>query len=87
MTEFVDNDEGYLAWIDAHPEGYVVNCYRKPTASYLILRRGRCSHIQRAEGRRNTVDYIKVCSDSEPDLRNFAEHLGGSLTRCQSCQP
>lgn len=30
MEHFIDNDEGYFAWLAAHPDGFVVNCNRKP---------------------------------------------------------
>jgi hypothetical protein len=45
MTTFVDDDEGYLAWVASHPDGYVVNCGRSPTPAYLRLHRAACKFI------------------------------------------
>jgi hypothetical protein len=36
-TEFVDEDDRYLDWLADHPNGFVLNCGRKPSPSYLIL--------------------------------------------------
>ena len=87
MMRFVDDDAAYFTWLPAHPEGLVVNCYRNPTPSYLMLHRATCHHIQRWDGRRSTCDYIKVCADAEGDLREWAATVGGVPTRCRSCQP
>ncbi|MGI4791652.1 MAG: hypothetical protein ACRYFS_22750 [Janthinobacterium lividum] len=87
MTPFLDNDEGYFDWLKAHPEGFVANSYRKPTATYLFLHRATCLHIQRWPSRRSTLDYQKVCAASEQALQNWAATVGGALTRCRTCQP
>ena len=28
IIEFVDDDNGYIAWLADHPDGYVLNCKR-----------------------------------------------------------
>lgn len=89
MTTFVDDDEGYLAWVGDHPGGYVVNCGRRPTPAYLILHRATCGSI-RSDTRANwtTGDYIKVCSEDLGDLRRWASgEVGGELQPCGSCSP
>jgi hypothetical protein len=35
MRIFEDDDAGYLAWIEGHQHGFVVNTYRKPDRRYL----------------------------------------------------
>lgn len=37
IVSFIDDDPGYLAWITAHPDGYVLNCERAPSPRYLML--------------------------------------------------
>ena len=37
MRKFSDDDEGYTCWLQEHPDGFVVNTYRRPSQSYLIL--------------------------------------------------
>jgi hypothetical protein len=31
---FADNDDGYLAWLDSHPTGFVLNSFRRPKPTY-----------------------------------------------------
>jgi hypothetical protein len=33
MQDFVDDDPGYLAWLAAHPAGFVLNTYRRPAVT------------------------------------------------------
>jgi hypothetical protein len=88
MTQFIDDDADYFAWIDANPTGFVVNCYRNPTPTYLFLHRSTCYHIQHWEGRTLTEGaYRKVCAPMVAELQGFAAGLGGTLTPCRSCQP
>jgi hypothetical protein len=63
VTHFVDDEDGYLAWLAGHPTGFVVNCYRNPTPSYVILHRADCSSFSRT-GVRWTHIYRKVCGGS-----------------------
>jgi hypothetical protein len=37
MESFVDDDIGYLAWLAAHPDGFVMNADRETTPTYLVL--------------------------------------------------
>jgi len=90
MRRFRDDDEGYIHWLQEHPEGFVVNTYRRPSRNYLILHRTECPHIsvRRDESRRWTVDYIKVCAANVQDLQNWArDEVGGALARCRTCAP
>ena len=86
---FIDDDEGYLRWIEVNPEGFVVNSYKKPNPSYLVLHRATCAHIcSEANTNWTTTDYLKVCSPSVSALASWAEkEVGGSLEPCQVCKP
>jgi hypothetical protein len=33
IQHFVDDDAGYLHWVQSHPSGFVVKCARNPTAA------------------------------------------------------
>jgi hypothetical protein len=62
-VRFVDNDEGYVSWLEAHRDGYVVNCHRHPQPTYLVLHRATCTWINPPKFTNwTTVGYIKVCS-------------------------
>lgn len=88
MTTFIDDDEGYFYWLAHHPEGFVLNTLRNPTASYLRLHRATCQHIQRRAERRLTAEYIKICSDDKGDLAAWAlAKVRGTLDPCRSCTP
>jgi hypothetical protein len=62
-----EDDAGYLAWIDGHQHGFVVNTFRKPDPRYLVLHRASCHTIRGkpARGHRwTTGDFIKACSET-----------------------
>lgn len=89
ITQFKDDDEAYLKWLEAHPNGFVVNSHRSPKASYLKLHRTSCGYL-RTEERSNwtTGDYIKTCSDSALVLESWAiKAADGVLDPCPNCKP
>ena len=88
---FIDDDPGFLDWRDAHPDGFIVNAGRKPTADYLMLHRTNCSfmHLPVAPGRW-TRDFRKVCAGTAEELADWAklevaEYRG--LKPCHYCKP
>ena len=90
ITEFIDDDPGYIRWLAANPQGFVVNTYRQPNPSYLILHLATCRTIARtpARGKRWTFDYAKVCAQDPAELRRWArERVGGTLVSCGICNP
>ena len=85
---FRDDDAGYRRWAAAHASGWVLNCYRNPTASYLKLHRADCWTVtgSPARGRRWTVDYIKVCSTDRGAIERWAlSEAGGRPQPCSWC--
>ena len=87
MEVFRDDDEGYRRWIAAHPEGYVVNTYRTPTAGYLMLHRAACRvGILPWQHRNPTRAYTKWCSLDRQELANHLQQVaGGSLSEASCC--
>jgi hypothetical protein len=66
-----DNDAGYLAWVEGHQHGFVVNSYRKPDPRYLTLHRASCGTIGgKPTVRKNwtTGVYMKVCAETRAEL-------------------
>lgn len=86
MQRFVDDDRGYLDWLDHHPDGFVINTGRSPSAAYLMLHRAGCGTItgKPARGSTFTGDYAKVCGERN-ELEEFARHLGGHAQPCGLC--
>jgi len=90
VARFIDDDSGYLKWLRMNPTGLVVNCARRPRASYLKLHRATCATINGmpARGRTWTGPYIKVCSQYRSALAHWAETaVGGELDPCPLCRP
>ena len=90
LEVFIDDDDGYLAWLSDHARGYVLNAARKPTASYLMLHRADCSTIGNvpANGLAWTSDLLKACSDDRLIIEKWARtETGGVPSLCGRCQP
>jgi hypothetical protein len=88
VEHFVDDDAGYLDWLARHPDGFVINTGRTPSAAYVMLHRADCSTIngRPARGATFTGDYSKVCGDRD-ELEDFAGQLGRKAQQCGQCQP
>lgn len=90
-SEFRNDDDGYLAWIEAHPQGYVVNTTRGHSRSYLKLHRATCRHVRVLQGGYSTWtagEYIKLCSTSRTVLEGWARRVaGGELQAGCPCRP
>jgi hypothetical protein len=92
---FEDDDPGYMAWLAAHPEGYVANARKARTPDYYFLHTSVCHHIaqrqpQHAANGFTGTDYIKVCSDSIQALRQWGQAKLGIVDftgRCDTCGP
>jgi hypothetical protein len=85
---FRDNDEGYLAWVAAHPAGFVLNVARSPRPNYLILHRATCRAItgRPTRGGPWTGPSIKVCSPDELKIAAWTgQTVGAAPTRCGVC--
>jgi hypothetical protein len=90
VVHFIDDDGGFVAWRDAHQNGFVVNHDREPRPEYLKLHRASCSSLQgepTGRGKNWTSAYAKTCSESLDDLRAWARGVGGRLDPCGYCAP
>lgn len=87
MERFVDDDNGYLQWLAAHPDGFVLNAERRPAPGYLVLHRATCRTVNAvpARGLRWTADYTKLCG-TQTELEQFArQDIGGTANPCRIC--
>lgn len=86
LATFRDDDDGYRQWLLSHPEGFVLNVERSPSARYLKLHRPACDHITRPIRNRQqlTRDYIKICASTRAAIGEWClAHLGvGPQTSC-----
>jgi hypothetical protein len=67
MRRFIDDDAGYLRWLAANPDGYVINAARTRTSGPLVLHHASCRTINGvpSRGTRWTGPYIKLCGDRD----------------------
>lgn len=88
MVTIENDDDAYLAWLEANPDGFVVNAEKQPRASTIRLHRVRCQHISTPE-RSNwtTAGYLKVCSNLIGELEQWADRAKSSFTECGVCKP
>ncbi|HEY0640683.1 MAG TPA: hypothetical protein VGD67_23890 [Pseudonocardiaceae bacterium] len=89
MQLFEDDDNGYVAWLAANPDGFVLNTERNPTRSYLKLHRASCrtiTQLQRDATTWTTGVYVKRCG-TRAELEGAALGFGGPPTPCVFCLP
>ncbi len=94
---FDDGDAPYLAWLDEHPDGYVLNRRRRSSDDYLVLHRATCWLISQytrmaRPGGFTERHYIKVCTDTLSKLHLYARTRGGRSDgsfskKCGVCSP
>ena len=87
--EFWSDDEGFLAWLWSHQDGYVVNCERRPKASYLKLHRVSCRSAPPRE--RDLLDeplHEGLREASANTLDAWANSRTSAVPdRCPTCKP
>jgi hypothetical protein len=79
VVVFDHDDPGFRRWLDEHPDGYVLNCYKTGK-----LHSARCKSY-RSAGPHMTPTRAKACSASEQQLREYAKRHGIDTARCELC--
>lgn len=90
VCEFRDDDAGYLQWLAAHPNGYVVNILRSYSPSASRLHHARCWTIQGQQSKEValTGQYVKICAEQLAELDQWAvEQMRQPIARCGTCHP
>jgi hypothetical protein len=88
LKTFRDDETGYLAWVQTHPDGYVVNIDEPPIAPQYPMVHIASHRIISSPTRTNytTGRYFKVCSTELEELERWAQRkYGRPLTRCRQC--
>ncbi len=86
-VRFIDDDEGYLDWLAANSEGFVINTPRHPTPSSIVLHRATCNTVSGTPTRGDhwTLDYIKICGARTDLERHALDDIGGPVRPCGHC--
>jgi hypothetical protein len=93
MIRFSDDDLGYLAWIAAHPDGFVLNVRAPPDNHWIVLHRANCKSISNDTYQPNALTgrkHHKICASSEAEFiaLKCEGWFGGTFSRrCGLCRP
>ena len=93
VEEFRNNDQAYRDWLDQHPDGFVLDCYRHRPQSHMMPHHAPCEKINKPEstyqpGEFTGKQYFKVCSSSKEALLAWAYQQGRKHApdRCAQCR-
>jgi len=80
VREFRNDDAGCLAWLETHPDGYVINIAGSHKAAEARLHHAGCRTIcgQNPRGGPWTGPYVKVCAEDLAGLEQWATFTLGS---------
>lgn len=98
VSKFRDDDAGYLDWLAAHPNGYVINAVRnysdfalrEVTSAWMArVHCASCRTINSQHSRGETTGrYVKVCAEELSELEDWATSAVGELVAgCTVCYP
>ncbi len=79
VVVFARDDERFKRWLDEHPDGYVLNCYKTGR-----VHSAHCKSY-RSAGPLMTHSRAKACSTSERQLFEYADQHHIDATRCELC--
>lgn len=93
MKEFVNDDAGYIEWLESNSQnGYVLNSYKNTSAKYLPLHHATCVKLKDNNGS-NSLNpftgegYKKLCFQSSQDIYDWMHHNYPYSKRCSYCNP
>ena len=91
VWEFRDDDDGYLAWLAANPDGYVLNVLRSHNVTGARMHCADCRWISGENPRGGvwTGPYVKVCAERLAELEVWAIETAGKqpIRSCGTCRP
>ncbi len=79
VVVFDHDDPSFRRWLDEHPDGFVLNCYKTGKVHTAL-----CPSY-RSAGPLMTHTRPKACSTSEEQLFKHAVQEGYVVERCQLC--
>jgi hypothetical protein len=84
---FRNDETGYIAWVENHADGYIVNLDTIGKRQSMI-HTSRCFHLYPVSTDYNqTVAFGKACSTNKDALVTWAKREGHTIVECSSCAP
>src|SRR5271154_2256928 len=85
------DDAGYQAWLEVHPDGYVINIARSHNVAEARVHHAGCRTISGQSGRGDVWtggQYVKVCVEHLAELEQWVIHqVGEPIRGCGICPP
>jgi hypothetical protein len=81
---FSNDDAGFLAWVDAHPNGFVLNLDTNGPRK-TVIHRVDCGWFTSSDPSEKHTSVKKACSDWEHGLTIWGEREGHTISRCNRC--
>jgi hypothetical protein len=92
VKEFEPDDEKYLAWINEHPDGFILTSFKSLYPPHTVIHRASCDKIKTLKGSAKPGGftergYIKVYATSVSLLENWVhqKRVDGSSRPCTNC--
>jgi hypothetical protein len=86
---FRDDDDGYLGWLAAHPDGHVLNITRSHSKSAARVHHAGCWTISGQSPRGcgwTSGQYVKVCAEHLVELEQWViDREGEPISPCGTC--
>jgi len=90
---FEHDDEKYLAWINEHPDGFILTSSKSLYPPHTVIHRASCNKIKTLTGNAKPGgfterDYIKVYATSVSLLKAWVlqKRVDGDCRECSICQ-
>ena len=86
-TYFKNDDEGYIAWLEANPSAFLLNV-GTGAAHLAMLHTTRCGHLWEPDPKKHhtTGQYTKAVGTTRAELEDWAAQHGYTVTYCPSCR-
>ncbi len=92
IKEFEPDDEKYLAWINEHPDGFILTSPKSLYPPHTVIHRASCEKIKTLKGNAKLGGftergYIKVYATSARALENWVrqKRIDGDSRKCSNC--
>jgi len=83
VTRFHDDDDGYLAWLEQHPSGFVSTSDKQKAMIHAVS----CFYLTLKDPVLSYTANPKMCSQFGGELERWGKEAGLKVTRCSHCNP